>query len=76
MLALIISDVTGDDPTHIASGPCVADPTTYQDALDILRRYEINAPRAVLDHLAQGAKKEIPETPKPGNRIFARVEIV
>jgi len=74
VLALIISDVTGDDPTHIASGPCVADPTTYQDALDILRRYEINAPRAVLDHLAQGAKKEIPETPKPGNRIFARVE--
>jgi len=74
VLALIISDVTGDDPTHIASGPCVADPTTYQDALDILRRYEVNAPRAVLDHLAQGAKKEIPETPKPGNRIFARVE--
>lgn len=74
VLALIVSDVTGDDPTHIASGPCVADPTTYQDALDILRRYEINAPRAVLDHLAQGAKKEIPETPKPGNRIFARVE--
>jgi hydroxypyruvate reductase len=73
-LALIISDVTGDDPTHIASGPCVADPTTYQDALDILRRYEINAPRAVLDHLAQGAKKEIPETPKPGDRIFVRVE--
>jgi glycerate 2-kinase len=74
VLALIISDVTGDDPTHIASGPCVADPTTYQDALDILRRYEVNAPRAVLDHLAQGAKKEIPETPKPGHRIFARVE--
>lgn len=74
VLALIVSDVTGDDPTHIASGPCVANPTTYQDALDILRRYEINAPRAVLDHLAQGAKKEIPETPKPGNRIFARVE--
>ncbi len=74
VLALTISDVTGDDPTHIASGPCVADPTTYQDALDVLRRYEVNAPRAVLDHLAQGAKKEIPETPKPGNRAFERVE--
>jgi len=74
VLALIISDVTGDDPTHIASGPCVADPTTYQDALDILRRYEVNAPRAVIDHLSQGAKKKIPETPKPGNRVFARVE--
>ncbi len=74
VLALIISDVTGDDPTHIASGPCIADPTTYQDALDILRRYEVNAPRAVLDHLGKGAKKKIAETPKPGNRVFARVE--
>ncbi|KPK18191.1 MAG: hydroxypyruvate reductase [Betaproteobacteria bacterium SG8_41] len=74
VLALIISDVTGDDPTHIASGPCVADPTTYQDALDILRRYAVDAPRAVLDHLAQGAKKKIAETPKPGNRVFSRVE--
>jgi hydroxypyruvate reductase len=74
VLALIISDVTGDDPTHIASGPCAPDPTTYQEALDILRRYEIDAPRTVLDHLAQGAKKEIPETPKPGSRVFRRVE--
>jgi len=74
VLALIISDVTGDDPTHIASGPCAPDPTTYQEALDILRRYEVDAPRTVLDHLAQGAKKEIPETPKPGSRIFRRVE--
>ena len=74
VLALIISDVTGDDPTHIASGPCAPDPTTYQDALDILRRYDINAPRGVLDHLEQGAKKEIPETPKPGSRIFRRAE--
>src|SRR6202022_2217602 len=40
ILALVISDVTGDDPTHIASGPCAPDPTTYQDALDILTRYE------------------------------------
>lgn len=74
VLALIISDVTGDDPTHIASGPCAPDPTTYQEALDILRRYEINAPRTVRDHLERGAKKEIPETPKPGSRIFRRVE--
>ena len=38
---LIISDVTGDDPTHIASGPCAPDPTTYQDAVDVLNRYDI-----------------------------------
>jgi glycerate 2-kinase len=74
VLALIISDVTGDDPTHIASGPCAPDPTTYQDALEILKRYEVSAPQAVLAHLARGARGEIAETPKPGDRIFKRVE--
>jgi hydroxypyruvate reductase len=74
VVALVISDVTGDDPTHIASGPCAADPTTYQDALDILKRYEVKAPRSVTGHLARGAGGELPETPKPGSKIFKRVE--
>jgi len=74
VVALVVSDVTGDDPTHVASGPCAPDPTTYQDALDILKRYEVKAPKAVAEHLARGAKGEIPETPKPGSRIFKRVE--
>ena len=74
VVALLISDVTGDDPTHIASGPCAPDPTTYQDALHILQRYDVKAPRAVAGHLARGAKGDIPETPKPGSRIFKRVE--
>jgi len=74
VVALVISDVTGDDPTHIASGPCAPDPTTYQDALEILKRYEVKAPKAVAEHLARGAKGELPETPKPGSRIFKRVE--
>ncbi len=72
--ALVISDVTGDDPTHIASGPCAPDPTTYQDALDILKRYEVKAPKAVVDRLTRGAKGKIPETPKPADKIFKRVE--
>ena len=72
--ALVISDVTGDDPTHVASGPCAPDPTTYQDALDVLKRYGVKAPKAVAEHLARGAKGEIAETPKPGSRIFKRVE--
>jgi hydroxypyruvate reductase len=72
--ALVISDVTGDDPTHIASGPCAPDPTTYADAIAILKRYEVNAPKAVRAHLERGARGEIPETPKPGSRIFKRVE--
>jgi hydroxypyruvate reductase len=42
VVALIISDVVGDDPTHIASGPCVADPTTIEDARAILARYRID----------------------------------
>ena len=74
VLALIISDVTGDDPTHIASGPCAPDPTTFQDALDALKRYDVQAPSAVTAHLEQGAKNDIPETPKPGSRIFRRTE--
>jgi glycerate 2-kinase len=74
VVALIISDVTGDDPTHIASGPCAPDPTTYGDALDVFERYGVRAPKAIADHLARGAKGDIPETPKPGARAFQRVE--
>ena len=74
VVALIISDVTGDDPTHIASGPCAPDPSTYQDALDVLARYEVRAPAAVALHLQRGASGELAETPKPGDRIFERVE--
>ncbi len=74
VLALIISDVTGDDPTHIASGPCAPDPTTYRDALEVLHRYGVNAAPAVREHLKRGAGGEVSETPKPGDRIFARVE--
>ncbi|MGE5522334.1 MAG: glycerate kinase type-2 family protein [Rhodospirillaceae bacterium] len=74
VVALIVSDVTGDDPTHIASGPCAPDPTTYQDALDVLARYDVVAPPAVVEHLQRGARGDLPETPKPGDRVFARVE--
>ena len=74
ILALVISDVTGDDPTHIASGPCAPDPTTYQDALDILERYECKIPKAVQETLARGIRGELAETPKPGDKIFAKTE--
>jgi len=74
VLALIISDVTGDDPTHIASGPCAPDPTTYRDALEILARFGVQAPAAVMEYLARGARGEIAETPKPGDPVFKRVE--
>ena len=74
VLALIISDVTGDDPTHIASGPCAPDPTSYADALAVLERYGVEANPAVREHLRRGARGEIPETPKPGDALFSRVE--
>lgn len=74
ILALMISDVTGDDPTHIASGPCAPDPTTYRDALDILERYGCRIPMAVEATLARGIRGELAETPKPGDKIFARTE--
>ena len=74
ILTLIISDVTGDDPTHIASGPCAPDPTTYQDAVDVLNRFDVKAPRAVLEHLICGLRGEREETPKPGSPVFRNVE--
>ncbi len=74
ILTLIISDVTGDDPTHIASGPCAPDPSTYQDAINILNRYQINASVTINKHLSLGVRGEIDETPKPGSSVFVLTE--
>jgi hydroxypyruvate reductase len=74
VIALIVSDVTGDDPTHIASGPCAPDPTTFADALDVIQRWRVKAPQRVLEVLDRGVRGEIMETPKSGDPIFARVE--
>jgi len=74
VLALIISDVTGDDPTHIASGPCAPDPSTFRDALDVLAKYGVAPPAAVRSRLENGAGGRVAETPKPGDAAFARVE--
>ncbi len=67
---LLISDVPGDDPMDIASGPTVADPTTCADALAVLRRYRIDPPPAVL-HLLESGRGE---TVKPGDPRLAGVE--
>ncbi len=74
IVSLVISDVTGDEPTHIASGPTVPDPSTYQDALDILAKFECSVPASVRAHLDCGARGDITETPKPGSAVFARAE--
>ena len=67
--ALIISDVTGDDPSHIASGPCAPDPSTYRDARDVLARYRVDAPASVRARLEAGND----ETPKPGDPALSGV---
>jgi glycerate 2-kinase len=63
--ALLISDVIGDDPSVIASGPTVPDATTFADALAVLDRYTMEAPEARA-HLEAGARGDLSETPKPG----------
>lgn len=71
--ALIISDVTGDDPAHIASGPCAPDPTRFSDALTVLEQYAINAPASIRKVLRAGDHHLLDETPKPGSPIFKHV---
>ena len=73
ILALVLSDVPGDDLAAVASGPTVGDPTTFADALAVLDRYALDLP-AARTHLERGAHGELPETPKPGDARFARVE--
>ncbi|WP_024878005.1 glycerate kinase [Methylosinus sp. LW3] len=70
VVALMISDVPNDDLSVIASGPTVPDPTTREDALAVIAKYKIDAPAAVLGYLSSDAC----ETPKPGDKIFDRVE--
>ena len=67
MLTLLISDVPGDDPSVIASGPTLPDATTCADALAVLEKYNIPASLAILEYLRTGHG----ETPKPDNPAFA-----
>jgi len=72
LVTLLISDVPGDDPATIGSGPTVPDPTTYDDARAIVAKYKIDVPAAVRARLDAGAD----ETPKPGDPRLARAETI
>lgn len=72
ILTVLISDVAGDDPAVIGSGPTVPDPTTYADAIAIVEKYGITLPDSVRRHLDAAAD----ETPKPDDRIFTGAETV
>ncbi len=71
VVTLVISDVPGDDPTDIASGPTVGDPTTCADALDIVRRWRLELPPAMIDCLMSGRGESVaPDDPRlAGNEV-------
>ena len=71
VVTLTISDVPGDEPSIIASGPTVPDATTCAEALAILKRYAIDVPATLMAGLESGAL----ETPKPGDVVFAGHEV-
>ncbi|HEX7184403.1 MAG TPA: DUF4147 domain-containing protein [Thermoanaerobaculia bacterium] len=74
VVALLLSDVPGDDPSTIGSGLFAADPTLYADALAAILPLDI--PGKVRDHLAAGVHGEAPETVKPGDPALSRVETI
>lgn len=76
LVSLILSDVVGNPKDVIASGPSVPDPTTYEDALNILKHYNLltKISPLILDHLNHGIAGIIPDTPKEGDSIFNQVQ--
>jgi glycerate 2-kinase len=72
LVSLVISDVPGDDLASVASGPTIADPTTFAEARAIIAKYQIEVPASVTQHLA--AAKD--ETPKPGNPRLANTQSI
>ena len=71
VVTLLMSDVPGDNPMDIASGPTVEDPTTCEDALDVLRRYDIALPQSVRHVLESGEGESV----KPGDPRLAHAEV-
>ncbi|MCS7287235.1 MAG: glycerate kinase [Anaerolineae bacterium] len=78
IISLILSDVVGSPLDTIASGPTAPDPTTFSDAWKVLEKYGIltEMPQSIVERLQRGMKGEIPETPKPGDPVFDRVQNV
>jgi glycerate-2-kinase len=76
IVTLIVSDVIGDDLGSIGSGPTAPDPSTFADAIEVLRRHRIwrDVPASVRRHLLLGRRGKVPETLKPGSYRLRRVQ--
>ncbi len=75
VISLILSDVHPHPLDMVASGPTYPDPSTFQDAANIIKKYQMkdSITRSVLDHIERGIQGKIPETLKPDNPIFKKV---
>ncbi len=71
VFSLVVSDIPGDNPAFVASGPTVPDATSRDEALKIIDRYKLDLPQAVLAHI----KSENAHAPKPDDPAFARNEV-
>ena len=71
VFSLVVSDIPGDNPAFVASGPTVPDKTSRDEALKIIERYKLELPDAVLAHI----KSEKAHAPKPDDKIFADNEV-
>lgn len=78
IVTLILSDVIGDDPQTVGSGPAVPDSTTFEDAAEVFDRFALTArvPPSVRSLIAAGCRGEVPETVKPGDPEAGGVEAV
>lgn len=70
VVSLIVSDIPGDNPAHVASGPTVPDGSTRHEALEIIRQYGLQLPQAALDHLNSPKA----DAPRPDDPVFLRHE--
>jgi glycerate 2-kinase len=76
LVSLILSDVNGDNLSVIASGPTIADPSTFSESIEILKRYKLMAkvPSAIISRLEDGVAGLVPETPKEGSPAFDKTD--
>ncbi len=75
VLSLVLSDVPGGGAWDVASGPGASDPTTFADALDVLKRFPGEPTKPAIDHLSKGAAGEVHDTVKPGSAADARSDV-